>query len=115
MQTGLVMRCRRLESAAHGALVCTDPLEYVGEDRPRVAGWPPVRAALQQRAVGDVDRHVAGAVLPGAADVDAVAGDLGAQLRRLTQRQRDRATASHVSDMPGPLAGERELGCDQLD
>src|SRR5437764_3538207 len=114
--TGDAMRrLRRLESRAHGVLVRTDPLEDVGEDLACGAARAPVGQLEQAAAVGDVERDVAGALLGQAADLDAVAGDLGAQVGRLAQRERDLAAAACVGDHARPLVRGRELRDDELD
>ena len=57
----------------------------VGENLGRAAARPPPAEALEVRAIGDVNRNVAGAAVVAGRDLDLIAGELATQLGRLPQ------------------------------
>ncbi len=69
----------------------------------------------RRRAVGQVDAHVAGALLVRLLDGHLVAGQLAAQLGRLGERQAHVAAAADVDGGAGPVTGPHELVVDQVD
>ena len=96
----LVVRGDPAEESAHGP----------------AAARPPVRVREQPRAVGDVDRNVAGRVPRRLGPTGtALPGELAAQLGRLEQREAALAAAADVDRRAGPVLGTSQLLLDQLD
>src|SRR5436305_943698 len=62
----------------HVRLVGADPLVDIGQDLPGAPVRAPVRALIQARAIGEVDRDIARPSLSHRSDVDCVAGQFRA-------------------------------------
>ena len=87
----------------------------VSEDLPWVALRSPVGEPEQRGAVRDVDGDIPGAVLIGRLHIDPGAGDLGAERRRLSQREAATPAATDVGGHAVPTLRITELAIDQLD